>query len=98
MKTNRTIFLGLALAFVSGQSLFAAPLHVPTAGVPASTLAVPIAADCYALGQDKAAELGGELAKATAATDGDAPVCKLVIVVPGKDGERPKRVQVTVPQ
>lgn len=98
MKTNRTIFLGLALAFVSGQSLFAAPLHVPTAGVAASTMAVPIAADCYALGQDKAAELGGELAKATEATDGDAPVCKLVIVVPGKDGERPKRVQVTVPQ
>ena len=98
MKTNRTIFFGLALAFVSGQSLFAAPLHVPTASVPASSLAVPIAADCYALGQDKAAELGGELAKATPGDDDGVPVCKLVILVPGKDGERPKRVQFSVPQ
>ena len=59
---------------------------------------ITVQADCFAVGQDKAAEMGGTLAKAKPDEEGGAPVCRLVIVVPGAEGERPKRVEVTVPQ
>jgi hypothetical protein len=65
---------------------------------PAGAKILPVQADCYALGEDKAAEMGGTLAKATPATDAGQPVCKVVIVVPGNNGERPKRVEVVIPQ
>ena len=55
-------------------------------------------ADCYAIGEDRAAEMGGQLAKANPDTEGGQPVCRVVIVIPGKDGERPKRVEVVIPQ
>lgn len=54
-------------------------------------------ADCYAIGQRIAAENGGALAKATAQSQGGTTVCSIVILVPGKDGERPKRAEFTVP-
>src|SRR5262245_38179978 len=44
-----------------------------------------------------AAQYGGTLAKATAPNRGGRTVCRIVVLVPGKDGQRPKRVQVDVP-
>ncbi|HTV71764.1 MAG TPA: hypothetical protein VMF90_24800 [Rhizobiaceae bacterium] len=55
------------------------------------------AADCYAIGQQVAAENGGELAKAQASNQGGQEVCVIVVLVPGKAGQRPRRVQVVVP-
>lgn len=89
-----TLFLGLT----SASAAFAAPYVVGKPVFDATPLVLNVEADCFAIGQDKASELGGTLAKAKPDTDGGAPVCRLVIVVPGKDGERPKRVEVTVPQ
>ncbi|WP_265515661.1 hypothetical protein [Nitratireductor luteus] len=54
-------------------------------------------ADCYAIGQRIAAENGGTLAKATAQSQGGSTVCKIVVLVPGGSGERPRRAEFTVP-
>lgn len=99
MKQNRTLALGLVIALLTGQSLFAAPLKYHSKIMRHNNFVQPIGDDCYSIGQDKAAELGGELAKAYAASDENGePVCKLVILVPGQYGSRPKRVQIAVPQ
>lgn len=55
------------------------------------------AADCYSIGQQIAAEQGGTLAKASASSQGGQSVCVIVVLVPGKDGQRPRRVEVVVP-
>jgi hypothetical protein len=98
MKTVRTLIFslvaGLALA---GQAFAVAPRAI-LSGAAGDLAIVQVQADCYAIGQDKAAEMGGTLAKAKPDTEGGAPVCRLVIVVPGAEGERPKRVEITVPQ
>ena len=54
--------------------------------------------DCYAVGEQIAAQNGGTLAKASPSTQGGQTVCVVVILVPGKDGQRPRRVQIVVPQ
>ncbi len=56
-----------------------------------------VAGDCAAIGQQVAAQQGGTLTKATAAVQNGAPVCIVVVLVPGRDGERPRRVEVAVP-
>jgi hypothetical protein len=55
------------------------------------------AADCYAVGEQVAAQHGGTLAKASASNRGGQTICHIVVLVPGKDGQRPKRIQVDVP-
>jgi hypothetical protein len=55
-------------------------------------------ADCYAVGQRVAAERGGTLARASEANQGGRSVCVVVVLVPGKDGERPRRTEVVVPR
>ncbi len=59
---------------------------------------VLIASDCYAIGEQVAAQYGGTLAKASQSTQGGQPVCVIVVLVPGKDGQRPRRTEVVVPQ
>ena len=61
-------------------------------------MVTPVAADCYAVGQEVAAQKGGTLAKASSSTRGGQAVCVIVVLVPGKDGERPRRAEVVVPQ
>ncbi|WP_353619312.1 hypothetical protein [Ochrobactrum sp. SFR4] len=58
---------------------------------------IRVAGDCAAIGQQVAAQQGGTLTKATAAVQNGAPVCIVVVLVPGRDGERPRRVEVAVP-
>lgn len=55
------------------------------------------APDCYAVGQQVAAQQGGTLAKATAEQRGGQTVCRIVVLVPGRNGERPRRAEFTVP-
>ena len=98
MNKHLALSLTFALGLTIGSAAIAAPFVTGKPVVDATPLVLNVEADCFAIGQDKAAELGGTLAKAKPDTDGGAPVCRLVIVVPGKDGKRPKRVEVTVPQ
>jgi hypothetical protein len=97
MKTNRTISLTFALTLLATQSAFAGPLR-GLQDVPKAESFIQVEADCYAVGQDKAAELGGELAKASPDTVDGVPVCQIVVLVPGKDGARPQRVSMDIPQ
>lgn len=55
------------------------------------------AADCFAIGQQVAAQQGGTLAGARAESRGGQTVCRIVVLVPARDGERPRRMEVTVP-
>jgi hypothetical protein len=98
MNKKPLLLLTIALGLASGPAAFATPRLLALAETATIQPVLNIEADCYAIGQDKAAEMGGTLAKAAPAMDGDTPVCRLVIVVPGNDGERPKRVEVIVPQ
>lgn len=86
--------LGAVLAQVAPTT--AAPLPVPSAPPPAAVFQ-PVAADCYAIGQQVAAEQGGTLAKASPDTEGGQPVCRIVVLLPGKDGQRPRRAEIVVP-
>mgnify|MGYP006892260733 FL=1 len=54
-------------------------------------------AGCYAKGQQVAAQEGGTLAGAQAESRGGQTVCRIVVVVPARDGERPRRAEFVVP-
>lgn len=56
-----------------------------------------IAADnCYSLGQQVAAEKGATLASAEQVTKNGQPACRIVIVVPGNNGQHPRRQEIVV--
>lgn len=57
-----------------------------------------VAGDCYAIGQQVAAQNGGTLARASPDTQGGQAVCVIVVLVPGRDGQRPRRAEFVVPQ
>lgn len=98
MKTIRTLFRSIALA--ASVMSFALP-QVSAAPAPAApsapSLVVPVQADCYAIGEQVAAQNGGTLARASASNRGGQNVCIIVVLVPGKDGQRPRREQFVVP-
>ncbi|MGO4837274.1 hypothetical protein AB4144_34000 [Rhizobiaceae sp. 2RAB30] len=71
------------------------PAQQPTASGDMISL---VAADCYAIGQQVAAENGGTLAKASPSTQGGQAVCRIVVLLPAKAGERPRRAEFVVPQ
>jgi hypothetical protein len=60
-------------------------------------IVVRVQSDCYSIGQQVASDRGGTLAKATQTTKGGREVCVIVVLLPGKDGGRPRRDQVVVP-
>ncbi len=62
------------------------------------SVARTVSADCHAIGQAKASQVGGTLAKATPKTVKGNNVCIIVVLVPGKDGKRPRRAEFVVPQ
>lgn len=64
----------------------------------AGTSVPSAAADCYAVGQRVAAQSGGTLAAARSAKRGGQNVCVIVVLIPGKNGQRPRRQEVVVPQ
>lgn len=90
--------------FFSAFTLFAGLTGVALTGIaPAAQAAsvkqpfIRVAGDCAAIGQQVAAAQGGTLTKATPAVQNGKPVCIVVVLVPGRDGERPRRVEVAVP-
>lgn len=61
-----------------------------------ASFAIPAeAANCSAIGQQIAASEGGTLVRASPTQNGHA--CNIVIVVPGKNGQRSRRIEKTVP-
>ena len=55
------------------------------------------AADCYGIARRIAAERGGQVHSAEAATRDGRPVCVIVVLVPGRDGQRGRRMEMVVP-
>jgi len=53
--------------------------------------------DCTSAGQRVAAEQGGQLSKATQVSQKGRDMCVVVVIVPGKNGEKPRRVERAVP-
>lgn len=82
-------------AFALGVSQASA---LPVAAPQAENPVINVAADCYSIGQQVAAQNGGTLAKASEASQGGQAVCVIVVLVPGKDGQRPRRTEIVVPQ
>ena len=54
--------------------------------------------NCFAVGQSIARERGVTLVAAEAAVQNGRSVCKIVVLVPATNGERPKREVIYVPQ
>ena len=85
---------GFAALFAVSELQAAQPM-LPEPSVP--ELVVLAAGDCYAIGQQIAQQNGGQLAKAQADNRGGQNVCVIVVLVPGKDGQRPRRSEFVVP-
>ncbi|MFD9898067.1 hypothetical protein [Mesorhizobium sp. NPDC059025] len=98
MNRIRSTLRSFLLALCVGGLIAAAPASAMPISSPAYTRqVVTVAADCYAIGQEVAAQNGGTLAKASSANRGGQEVCVIVVLVPGKDGERPRRAEMVVP-
>ncbi|CAN7437389.1 hypothetical protein LJR234_003027 [Mesorhizobium amorphae] len=97
MKTLRSHFRTATLA-LAAAGLFASQATAMSVVASADTQPIVLAAsDCYAIGQQVAEQNGGTLAKASQSTRGGQPVCVIVVLVPGKDGQRPRRSEIVVP-
>jgi hypothetical protein len=97
--------LGVLVSAFCAGALFASDAGAIPAIDPAppaffddSAKITPVGADCYVVGQQVAAQNGGTLAKASASTQNGKAVCVVVVLVPGKDGARPRRAEIVVPQ
>jgi len=97
MNTLRSHLRTATLA-LSAAGLLASPATAASAAAADDTQPIVVAAsDCYAIGQQVANQNGGTLAKASQATRGGQAVCIIVVLVPGKDGQRPRRTEIVVP-
>ena len=88
----------VALALCAGGMVLAQASAFPAGAPSYADPVVRVAADCYAVGQQVAAQNGGTLAKASSSTRNGQSVCVIVVLVPGKEGERPRRAEIVVPQ
>lgn len=59
--------------------------------------ASPVQTECLNPGTGIAKKQGGKLIKATPSVQDGREICVIVVIVPGRDGERPRRVEVAVP-
>lgn len=66
-------------------------------GLVNASVSSAMATDCNAIGQKIADEQGGQLSKATSVVQNGSNVCVVVVIVPGRNGEQPRRVEVAVP-
>lgn len=94
MTNARLTIFGLFAAAAAATLLVAAPARAAEDNAP---LVLAQGADCYAIGQRVAAQMGGQLAAANAENQGGQIVCRIVVLIPGGNGERPRREEVVVP-
>jgi hypothetical protein len=86
----------LAVLVLSGTALVGVP-GAPAALAEQGEPVLFAAADCYGIGQQIAAERGGQVHSAESATRNGRPVCVIVVLVPGKGGQRGRRMEIVVP-
>lgn len=86
---------GSASALPAADAAASAALREAGTGQPDVLLAQ--GGGCYAIAQGIAAQNGGTVYSADAATRGGQTVCVIVVVVPARDGERGRRLEFTVP-
>ncbi|MER8827613.1 hypothetical protein NKH73_06115 [Mesorhizobium sp. M0938] len=98
MRTLRSHFRTAILALSAAGLFVSQATALPVVMPEQKGLVVLAASDCYAIGQQVAEQNGGTLAKASQSTRGGQPVCVIVVLVPGKDGQRPRRTEIVVPQ
>jgi hypothetical protein len=55
-----------------------------------------VALNCHGIGQRKAGEVGGQLAKATPVVKDGKEACQVVILIPAKNGSRPRRAEFVI--
>ena len=99
MNTKRIVNTLLAATLAAGigvSGAAAGPVAKVTPSIPGDV--VLVADGCYAIGAALAAQNGGTLAAATAKKSGGQNVCVIVVLIPGKNGDRPRRQQFVVPQ
>ncbi|MDX8491464.1 hypothetical protein RFN29_07720 [Mesorhizobium sp. VK22B] len=97
MKTFRSHIRAAMLALAAAGLFASQAIAMPVIEPPVEQPVVLAASDCYAIGQQVAAQNGGTLAKASQATRGGQQVCVIVVLVPGKEGQRPRRSEIVVP-
>lgn len=98
MKPVHILFRSVVLALCAAGTLVSEAGAIPVAAPAQVDSVIRIASDCYAVGQQVAAQNGGTLAKASQSTRGGQPVCVIVVLVPGKNGQRPRRSEIVVPR
>jgi len=85
------IFFGVAISILA----FAA---VANAGQKPGDALLIAADNCFAVGQSMAADRGVALVAAQEAVQNGKKVCKIVVLAPATNGDRPKREIVFIPQ
>jgi len=97
MKHTHILTLALAALMTWGAVAPASSLPALPAVPATPERAQLVQGDCYAIGQQIAAQNGGTLAMATPEERGGQRVCVIVVLVPGQDGQRPRRAEFVVP-
>ena len=94
---SRRYMSSLAAIALLGAGASGFPDVAPAQAAAGERVVQVAAADCYRTAQRVAAERGGRVHSAEAATRGGRTVCVIVIVVPGREGQRGRVVEVEVP-
>lgn len=103
MATINAIIRRLAGAVLASAFAVSEALAIPAPAMqapPAESAVQPAQlrpGNCYAIGEQMAAQYGGRLARAAPANRGGRLVCLIVVLVPGQGGGRPRRMQMVVP-
>jgi hypothetical protein len=88
------------ISWLAGASMLAstatgAPVRFDLPAVEAPVLTVN--GNCNAIGQQTARSMGGQLHSASMENQGGRPVCVIVVLIPGRDGNRGQRERIVVP-
>ncbi len=95
MNTRSLITWIVGASLLAASAATAAP---PRFTAPLTDPSVTLASgNCNAVGQQTAQQLGGQLHSASQEMQNGQPVCVIVVVIPGRDGNRGQRERIVVP-
>jgi len=83
---------------MAGSAIPTGVAALPLAPLQPPSLVMQVQANCNAVGQQIASQNGGTLAKASSEQRGGQAVCVIVVLIPARDGARPRREEFVVPQ
>ena len=96
MLLNRLLSFRRLVLAAAGLVAALPALALPAVALGGNGIAQSGGGDCYSIGLQVAADNGGTLAKASATTQDGQTVCIIVVLVPGKEGQRPRRAEFVV--